>query len=53
MENQNKDQDLSNAQSRIDKSIKELVTSLRQQNKLLSEYYQKLEKHQSKTTKAD
>ena len=37
----------------IDKSIKELVTSLRQQNKLLAEYYQKLENHQSQTTKKD
>jgi len=37
----------------INKSIKELVTSLRQQNKLLSEYFQKMENHQSQTTKKD
>ncbi len=50
---QNNDHDLSNAKSRIDKSIEELVISLRKQNKLLTEYYKKFEKHQSKTTKKD
>ncbi len=53
MENQKKDDDLGNAKSRIDKSVEELVISLKQQNKLLTEYYKELEKHQSKTTKKD
>ncbi len=53
MKNKHKDHDVGNAKSRIDKSIEELVISLRQQNKLLTEYYKKFEKHQSRTTEKE
>lgn len=53
MKDQHNGQESNDAQSHIDKSIEELIISLRQQNKLLTAYYKKLEKHPPKTTKKE